>query len=136
MATGMRTGMETAMEHADAGIIFVSRQRRGWDGNTDTDSHLAFPGKPREERNGGSTIHSAQRDRKPAVYHHSALAARFNHFGIYSMPVWVLVENPYRRFYEKLNGMLLRNHRMPFGGEVIDVAAYGWLDTSLIYYQR
>ena len=66
----------------------------------------------------------------------SALAARFNHFGIYSMLVWVLVENPYRRFYEKLNGMFLRNNRMPFAGEVIDVAAYGWLDTSLIHYQR
>ncbi len=66
----------------------------------------------------------------------SALAARLNHFGIYSMLVWVLEQNPYRRFYEKLNGMYLRNHRMPFAGEVIDVAAYGWLDTSLIYYRR
>ena len=66
----------------------------------------------------------------------SALAAQFNHFGIYSMLVWVLVHNPYRRFYEKLNGMYLRNHRMPFAGEVIDVAAYGWLDTSLITYKR
>jgi GNAT superfamily N-acetyltransferase len=66
----------------------------------------------------------------------SALAARLNHFGIYSMLVWVLIQNPYRRFYEKLNGMYLRNHRMPFAGEVIDVAAYGWLDTGLIYYQR
>jgi hypothetical protein len=25
---------------------------------------------------------------------------------------------------------------MPFAGEVIDVAAYGWLDTSLIYDKR
>jgi len=66
----------------------------------------------------------------------SALAARLKHFGIYSMLVWVLVHNPYRRFYEKLNGMYLRNHRMPFAGEVIDVAAYGWLDTSLIHYRR
>ena len=61
----------------------------------------------------------------------SALAARLNYFNIYSMLVWVLVENPCRRFYTKLNGMYLRNHRMPFAGEVIDVAAYGWLDTSL-----
>ena len=66
----------------------------------------------------------------------SALAARFNHFNIYSMLVWVLVENPCRRFYTKLNGMYLRNHRMPFAGEVIDVAAYGWIDTSLIHYRR
>jgi len=66
----------------------------------------------------------------------SALAAQLNHLGIYSMLVWVLVQNPYRRFYVKLNGMYLRNHRMPFAGEVIDVAAYGWLDTSLIHYRR
>ena len=65
----------------------------------------------------------------------SALAARLNYFNIYSMLVWVLVENPCRRFYTKLNGMYLRNHRMPFAGEVIDVAAYGWLDTSLIHYR-
>ena len=66
----------------------------------------------------------------------SALEAQLNHFGIYSMLVWVLEENPYRRFYEKLNGMYLRNRRLPFAGEVIDVAAYGWLDTSLIHYRR
>lgn len=65
----------------------------------------------------------------------SALATRLNYFNIYSMLVWVLVENPCRRFYTKLNGMYLRNHRMPFAGEVIDVAAYGWLDTSLIHYR-
>ena len=64
----------------------------------------------------------------------SALAAQLNHFGIYSMLAWVLVQNPYRRFYTKLNGMYLRNNRMRFAGEVIDVAAYGWLDTSLIDY--
>ncbi len=65
----------------------------------------------------------------------SALAARLNYFNIYSMLVWVLLENPCRRFYTKLNGMYLRNQSMPFAGEVIDVAAYGWLDTSLIHYR-
>lgn len=63
----------------------------------------------------------------------SALAAQLNHSGIYSMLAWVLEQNPYRRFYEKLNGMYLRNNRVPFDGEEIDVAAYGWLDTSLIH---
>ena len=66
----------------------------------------------------------------------SALATQLNHFGIYSMLVWVLEHNPYRRFYEKLNGIYLRNYRMPFAGAVIDVAAYGWLDTGLIHYRR
>ncbi|MGD2185767.1 MAG: GNAT family N-acetyltransferase [Desulfobacterales bacterium] len=66
----------------------------------------------------------------------SALATQFNHFGIYSMLVWVLEHNPYRRFYERINGIYLRNQRLPFAGEVIDVAAYGWLDTSLINFRR
>ena len=62
----------------------------------------------------------------------SALATQFNYFGIYTMLVWVLKQNPYRQFYEKLNAIYLRTHRMPFAGEMLDVAAYGWIDTSLI----
>jgi GNAT superfamily N-acetyltransferase len=62
----------------------------------------------------------------------SALATQLNQFGIYSMLVRVLEHNPYRRFYEKINGIFLRKHHMPFAGEVLDVAAYGWIDTSLI----
>lgn len=64
----------------------------------------------------------------------SALATQLNHFGIYSMLVWVLAHNPYRRFYEKINGIYLRKQRMPFAGEMLDTAAYGWLDTNLIHY--
>jgi ribosomal protein S18 acetylase RimI-like enzyme len=63
----------------------------------------------------------------------SALTARFNQFGIYSMLVWVLKENPYRRFYEKINGIHIQTHHLPVAGEMLDVSAYGWLDTSLIY---
>ena len=62
----------------------------------------------------------------------SALAKQLNRFGIYSMLVKVLEHNPYRRFYEKINGIYLRKHHMPFAGEVLDVAAYGWIDTGLI----
>jgi GNAT superfamily N-acetyltransferase len=62
----------------------------------------------------------------------SALANKLNHFGIYSMLVWVLEHNPYRRFYEKLSGMYLRKKRMPFSGEMLDTVAYGWIDTGLI----
>jgi ribosomal protein S18 acetylase RimI-like enzyme len=64
----------------------------------------------------------------------SALVAQFNHLGIYSMLVQVLDENPYRRFYEKINGIYLRNSRIPFAGETLDVAVYGWIDTGLIHY--
>ncbi len=63
-----------------------------------------------------------------------ALANRLNHFGIYSMLVWVLENNPYRRFYEKISGMYLRKQQMPFSGEMLDTVAYGWIDTNLIYH--
>lgn len=64
----------------------------------------------------------------------SALANRLNHFGIYSMLVWVLENNPYRRFYEKISGMYLRKQQMPFSGEMLDTVAYGWIDTKLIHH--
>jgi len=64
----------------------------------------------------------------------SALANQLNHFGIYSMQVWVLEHNPYRRFYEKIDGMYLRKQRMPFSGEMLDTVAYGWIDTNLIHH--
>jgi len=63
----------------------------------------------------------------------SALASRLNQSGIYSMLVWVLKENPYRHFYEKINGIYIQTHHMDVAGEMLDVKAYGWLDTSLIY---
>ena len=63
----------------------------------------------------------------------SAMATALNHFGIYSMLVWVLEHNPYRRFYEKISGMYLRKQRMPFSGEMLETVAYGWIDTNLIH---
>lgn len=62
----------------------------------------------------------------------SSLATRLNRNGIYSMLVRVLKLNPYRRFYQKINGTYIKTERLPFAGDVIDVEAYGWLDTSLI----
>ena len=64
----------------------------------------------------------------------SALARQLNQFGIYSMLVRVLEHNPYRRFYEKINGIYLQKQHLPFAGEVLDLTAYGWIDTSLIYH--
>ena len=63
----------------------------------------------------------------------SALANKLNHFGIYSMLVWVLEHNPYRRFYEKISGMYLRKKRLPFSGEMLDTVAYGWIDTDMVH---
>jgi ribosomal protein S18 acetylase RimI-like enzyme len=64
----------------------------------------------------------------------STLAKQLNQFSIYSMLVRVLEHNPYRRFYEKVNGIYLRKHHMPFAGESLNVAAYGWIDSSLTYH--
>ena len=48
------------------------------------------------------------------------------------MLVRVLTLNPYRRFYKKVNGLYLKTGRLPFADEIMDVATYGWLDTTLI----
>ena len=63
----------------------------------------------------------------------SALAAQFNHDGIYSMLVRVLKLNPYRRFYSKINATYLKAERLPFAGEVMEVETYGWLDATLTW---
>lgn len=62
----------------------------------------------------------------------SALAARLNDGGVYSMQVKVLARNPYRRFYEKINGIYLRTQRRHFAGQMLDIAVYGWIDTGLV----
>ena len=62
----------------------------------------------------------------------SALAGQFNRLAIYSMLVRVLKLNPYRRFYKKRNGILLKSEHQPFETEVLDVEVYGWLDATLI----
>ena len=62
----------------------------------------------------------------------SALAVQFNRLGIYSMLVRVLKLNPYRRFYNKISGIYLKTEHSPFEDETIDVAIYGWLDTTII----
>jgi ribosomal protein S18 acetylase RimI-like enzyme len=65
----------------------------------------------------------------------TSLATRLNQDGIYSMLVRVLKLNPYRRFYQKINGTYIKAERLPFAGEIMDVEAYGWLDTTLISYR-
>ena len=63
----------------------------------------------------------------------SALARQLDQFGIHSMLVRVLKQNPYRHFYKKINGIYLKTQRLPFAGETLDVEFYGWIDVSLVY---
>lgn len=63
----------------------------------------------------------------------SALAKQFHHNDIYSMLVQVLRENPYRHFYEKMNGLHFKSEVMPFAGKNLEFEYYGWIDSTLIY---
>lgn len=45
-----------------------------------------------------------------------------------SMLVWVLADNPYQRFYERLGGMYLRQKSMQVGDALLMEKAYGWKD--------
>ena len=43
-----------------------------------------------------------------------------------SMLVWVLAENPFRRFYERLGGRRVREKEVVIGGKALTEWAYGW----------
>lgn len=45
-----------------------------------------------------------------------------------SMLVWVLRENPWRRFYEKHGGAVVRRGKIELGGKLLDEVGYGWRD--------
>ena len=45
-----------------------------------------------------------------------------------SMLVWVLSDNPYQKFYERLGGVYLREKSIPIGDTLLMEKAYGWLD--------
>jgi len=49
-----------------------------------------------------------------------------------TMIVWVLEQNPYRRFYEKLGGTFVRKRmgQSRIAGGPVSEISYGWLDTS------
>lgn len=49
--------------------------------------------------------------------------------GIRSIRVWVLKENPFRTFYDRLGGQLLPHERHDdFGGATVTSVSYGWRD--------
>jgi L-amino acid N-acyltransferase YncA len=60
------------------------------------------------------------------------IVVRLAQAGIHSMLVWVLAENPSRRFYEALGGQVIRQKPIEIGGVTLDEVAYGWTDTRLL----
>jgi ribosomal protein S18 acetylase RimI-like enzyme len=61
-----------------------------------------------------------------------AVADRLAAAGLRAMLVWVLADNPMRRFYEALGGRLLRERKIEIGGVALDEVAYGWQDTAAL----
>lgn len=60
------------------------------------------------------------------------LVDRMNRLDIFTVKVQVLQANPCRRFYEKLNGVLLACGRIRFADTELAACTYGWIDTDLI----
>lgn len=60
----------------------------------------------------------------------SQVVERFRALGLNSMLLWVLADNPARRFYESLGGHLLRSGDYEIGGVKLQQVAYGWLDLT------
>lgn len=53
-----------------------------------------------------------------------------------NMLVWVLAENPARKFYEALGGQRYRTKQVKFAGTTLDEVAYGWQDIREILADR
>jgi GNAT superfamily N-acetyltransferase len=61
------------------------------------------------------------------------IADALKEMGHSSMLVWIMRENPFRRFYEKLGGHLLDQHRdIDYSGKKVTVVCYGWDDLAKI----
>jgi GNAT superfamily N-acetyltransferase len=62
-----------------------------------------------------------------------AVAEHLRDRGMPAMLLWVLAENPARRFYEAIGGRELRRQPIDIGGAKLEEIAYGWDDlTGLI----
>jgi len=60
------------------------------------------------------------------------VAERLIQLGLGSMLVWVLADNPWRRFYDTLGGQVLCSKQVETGGVELTEVSYGWLDTSAL----
>jgi GNAT superfamily N-acetyltransferase len=58
----------------------------------------------------------------------SAVAGRLLKLGHTSMLVWVLADNPSRRFYEALGATFVTEKMIELGGKALAEVAYGWKD--------
>lgn len=61
-----------------------------------------------------------------------AMAAALAAEGANSMMVWVLADNPSRRFYEALGAKYVREQEISIGGQPLVEVAYGWDDIGCL----
>lgn len=58
-----------------------------------------------------------------------ALASWLGEKGMSSMLVWIMRENPFKKFYSRLGGALLEQSReIDYNGKTVTVVCYGWND--------
>jgi len=65
-----------------------------------------------------------------------AAASELMSLGLTSMVIWVLADNPARRFYEALGGRDVSCQDIEIGGQVLEEVAYGWLDLRELLERR
>jgi ribosomal protein S18 acetylase RimI-like enzyme len=58
----------------------------------------------------------------------TSLVMRMLQDGLPSMLVWVLADNPSRKFYEKLGGEFIKSQSIEIGDQRLEEVAYGWID--------
>ena len=63
------------------------------------------------------------------------LVSRLRQEGMITLLLWVLAENPARRFYERLGGRPVYEKTVTIGGVPLLEVAYGWLDSHTIIEQ-
>ena len=52
--------------------------------------------------------------------------------GMHAMLIWVLAENPARKFYEALGGVYVREQPVTIGPDALPEVAYGWRDLEAL----
>jgi GNAT superfamily N-acetyltransferase len=52
--------------------------------------------------------------------------------GFDTMLVWVLADNPFRRFYERLGGTLVEERKIQIGRQTLGEVAYGWNNVTAL----
>ena len=58
-------------------------------------------------------------------------ALRLQHYGHNSLLVWVLEDNPYRKFYESLIGSPVGKKEVEIGGRQFKEVAFGWANMKI-----